>query len=490
MPTSFSWLPFLCVNVLFAGAALSLGFFAGAWFLGGRRREPDGDDGDAERRALERQLTLAKSERLRELAIGVVSEIGEHTTRVRVITANLQALDLNDFEATGAGLVAAMAEIIAANNNLQQQLSVAEAQIKAQAEEIRDFEIESRTDSLTGLANRRAFDDELARRFSEWQRKGTQFSLLIMDLDHYKQFNDNFGHQTGDEVLRRVGKQLQLTCRGMDLPCRYGGEEFAVVMPATAGIETETSAERLRQVIEEMDLCIDGKKLNITCSIGVAEVIRSDDMASIVKRADAALYRSKRAGRNCGHLHNGIECVPLLGPSSAKPRVPQPPTSHPPATQSLDNLSNRTRFIEDLRRRIAECQRSNSPLAVMTVKIGAGEEIKQSRGPAAFNLTLDQIAHCLMSTFRKSDHVARLNEQTFVVLMPGTRGSDLHFVGERVERALDGLALADVDGPENLRVALGISTLQPVDTAESLIRRAEVETFRMDDPIALANGAR
>ena len=114
---------------------------------------------------------------------------------------------------------------------LQNRLAQAEKQIAAQAADLRSYETEARTDSLTGLANRRAFDDEMQRRFAEWQRRRTPFSLMILDIDHFKQFNDSHGHPAGDEVLRNVGKVLVKTARQMDLPCRYGGEEFAVILP-------------------------------------------------------------------------------------------------------------------------------------------------------------------------------------------------------------------------------------------------------------------
>ena len=490
MSLSDPWLIFLCVNFAFAGVALSFGFFVGVWYIDGQHNEEALSSVDAGRQALDRERALTNTERVCDLAIGVVSDIGEHSTRVHEITNNLQALDLNDLEATGAGLVSAMAELLTANSDLQQQLTAAQEQIKLQAEEIREYEIESRTDALTGLANRRAFDDELARRYSQWQRKATIFSLLILDLDHYKCLNDQHGHQAGDEVLRRVGELLRYTCRDMDLPCRYGGEEFAVILPATTAKEATISAERLRKGIEALELIIEGKTIRVTCSLGVAQVIPAEDIVHILKRADEALYYSKSAGRNCCHFHNGIACVPL----ATEPFEPSPVNrleARPrPASQVLDGLTNRTRFVEELRRGVADAKRSGEPLAVMTVQVVNHHEVQQIHGALPLVQMLESVARCLVSTFRPLDLVARLNDHTFVVLMPGTPGPQAGLVGEQLEQALGvQTSLLAFDEPR-VEVALGMATCEPADTVESLIRRAEIIQTTADKLAGVAGGVR
>ena len=143
-----------------------------------------------------------------------------------------------------------MDQMLAANTELQQRLEQAEKQLAAQAAEIKAHESEARTDSLTGLSNRRAFDDELKRRLSEWQRKGTPCTLVLLDIDFFKKFNDTHGHQVGDEVLRQVAKVLAAQSREMDVPCRYGGEEFAVILPATDALKACIVAERIRAAVE------------------------------------------------------------------------------------------------------------------------------------------------------------------------------------------------------------------------------------------------
>src|SRR4029079_9463224 len=122
-----------------------------------------------------------------------------------------------DSAGANAAVFTAMDQMLAANTELQQRLEQAEKQLAAQAQEIKAHESEARTDSLTSLSNRRAFDDELKRRLSEWQRKGTPCTLVLLDIDHFKKFNDTHGHQVGDEVLRQVAKVLIAQCREMDM---------------------------------------------------------------------------------------------------------------------------------------------------------------------------------------------------------------------------------------------------------------------------------
>src|SRR5262249_43341180 len=161
------------------------------------------------------------------------------------------------------------------------------------------------TDALTGVCNRRAFDDELNRRVAEWQRRKTMFSLVMLDVDHFKKFNDTHGHQAGDGVLKGVAKTLKDTLREMDFVARYGGEEFAAVLPVTNQSEALIAAERMRVAVEKAVFKFHGTELRVHCSFGVAQVLVDNTPAEMVRRADAALYQSKSAGRNCVHFHNG-----------------------------------------------------------------------------------------------------------------------------------------------------------------------------------------
>lgn len=166
-------------------------------------------------------------------------------------------------------------------------------------------------DELTGIANRRAFEYEIKRRISEWQRQRTPLGLLMIDIDHFKQINDLYGHRVGDDALRDLAKVLTAATREMDLIARYGGEEFAVILPGTTTTESKETAERVRQAIEDHPFTVEGHDVSLTVSVGIASAMRSDDANLLVRRADTALYSAKQRGRNQAYFHDGATCIAL-----------------------------------------------------------------------------------------------------------------------------------------------------------------------------------
>lgn len=162
---------------------------------------------------------------------------------------------------------------------------------RRRADKLRDS---AHTDALTGLGNRRAFDEVLARLQQRQREGGAGFSLLLLDLDHFKTYNDSFGHLAGDEALRQTGRLLPVALRPGDVATRYGGEEFAVLLPGTPLAHALGVAERIVGDIRDSDW----PHRAVTASIGVAEAIPGEAPAALVARADAALYAAKQAGRD------------------------------------------------------------------------------------------------------------------------------------------------------------------------------------------------
>jgi len=157
----------------------------------------------------------------------------------------------------------------------------------------------ARRDELTGLYNRRAFDSAFGRELGRVRRYGGLLSLAVFDLDHFKAVNDRFGHQAGDEVLRRFAATLRDCCREVDVPARHGGEEFAVMLPAAGTRAAAVYAERVRRETAALEVPAGGERLRVTVSAGVCKWTRAtDSMRAMLAAADRELYRAKRAGRN------------------------------------------------------------------------------------------------------------------------------------------------------------------------------------------------
>lgn len=156
------------------------------------------------------------------------------------------------------------------------------------------------TDSLTALYNRKHIMDLLALQFSRYRRNSVPFSLLLVDIDHFKQINDRYGHQAGDAALRQAGVIFHSVLRDTDSAGRYGGEEFLIILEQTTERQAVETAERLRATTEMSDLLFDGQKIRFTVSIGIATVMWGveDTIAGMIQRADRRLYLAKRFGRN------------------------------------------------------------------------------------------------------------------------------------------------------------------------------------------------
>ena len=179
--------------------------------------------------------------------------------------------------------------------------------IMRQSLEIQTHLAQANTDALTGVANRRVFEVELSRRLAQRQRQGTPLCLLIIDIDNFKSFNDDFGHLLGDAILKKIAKVLEAAARNMDVVARLGGDEFVVLLPGTELHAASHAAERLRSAISDSPLSYEGHEHTLTVSIGLTEAQLDDDATLLLKRSDSALYAAKDAGRNCCFRHGGPE---------------------------------------------------------------------------------------------------------------------------------------------------------------------------------------
>jgi len=200
-----------------------------------------------------------------------------------------------------SSLAAATLDMANHNQHLNEQLQRSGREIETLRSSLESVRVESLTDSLTGLANRRMFDETLRMRIEEARAQHSELCVILCDIDHFKRFNDTWGHHTGDQILRFLASALQAHARPDFLVARYGGEEFAVIMPRVGARGAAQTAEALRAAIQAKRLrrrSTNEDLGQVTVSIGIARLQPGDTPQGLVERADACLYASKRNGRN------------------------------------------------------------------------------------------------------------------------------------------------------------------------------------------------
>ncbi len=184
---------------------------------------------------------------------------------------------------------------------LAQRLHQANEQVESLQSKLREAEQFATTDALTGLWNRRSFEEKLSHHMARSRKDGRDLTLIILDVDHFKHINDSYGHLTGDDLLRIIAKTLKDYVKGKDLVCRYGGEEFVVLLPDTPLRGGVVVAEKIRKHFSQMSWKQKRTGVSmgkVTLSSGVATYRPPENMEQFFQRADVALYRSKKDGRN------------------------------------------------------------------------------------------------------------------------------------------------------------------------------------------------
>jgi diguanylate cyclase len=234
-----------------------------------------------------------------DAAVGTASTYTESLTSVSDKLGNSK--DREGLRAIVEGLVASANEMKQNNHALEARLNASKQEINQLQENLEVVRNESLTDPLTSLSNRKHFDESLAQAIADSVERSEPLSLVMTDIDHFKNFNDTWGHLTGDQILRLVAMSLKQNVKGQDIAARYGGEEFAVILPNTVLRSGLTVADHIRRAVMSKELMkrSTGQNLGrVTISLGVATARKGDTAQSLIARADACLYAAKRNGRN------------------------------------------------------------------------------------------------------------------------------------------------------------------------------------------------
>lgn len=249
---------------------------------------------------------------LTDTIANVIKQIGDAGQNSQVFGSQLRDFDgsLRTVVATdGQGVQEIVSRLIQAtqdmesqNRDLQAQLEGSSTQVTLLRDHLQQVRNEAMLDGLTGVGNRRCFDLKLVEHSKLALESSVELCVVLIDIDHFKRFNDTYGHRVGDQVLRVVGAQLKAAANGNDVPARYGGEEFALLLPDCPLAKATERADQLRRALSEQYLrnkqtgeCFG----QVTVSIGVARYRANEPLDDFMGRADTALYRAKRQGRNC-----------------------------------------------------------------------------------------------------------------------------------------------------------------------------------------------
>ena len=236
-----------------------------------------------------------------DLTHEVSADVDLHQDRVRAADDVLREAATGDNQS--ASWIPAISQILEANRDMQRQLNTAREKLNTQAEELQTVRQTATTDSLTHLKNRRAFDEHVESRFELRDQASHPTSLVLFDVDHFKQLNDTYGHQAGDQVLCRVASILYARLHDYGLAARYGGEEFAVIVDDFTVDQIAPAVEAVRYEISNRSIELDSERVKVTISCGLSQLAPEDSISQWIERADEAMYQAKHDGRNRGYIN-------------------------------------------------------------------------------------------------------------------------------------------------------------------------------------------
>ncbi len=403
-------------------------------------------------------------ERLRDLTHNVASDVDKHKALMGRISEELHASD--DQEPTA--VLRAVGKLIQSNERMQKQLNSAEEKLESQARQIVTHAVEAHTDALTSLANRRAFDKELGKAYRASIDRGTPTVIMMIDVDHFKSLNDTYGHRAGDEVLHGIATVLRERIPEEYLIARYGGEEFAVIFLNAAIETTGNIAEQARRAIGETCFDFDGLKLHVTASAGVAQFTPGEAAASLIGRADDALYASKELGRDCGHYHEGSKIVPLGYLPKANQQQAEKRRDPPPYDVGI---SSPEVFSSDLRRRLSEWKSGGAPLCILFVQIDDLGRMREQYEVENCDAVLRALTLSLKAVMRGIDHAARFEGEALSLLLPGATLRGAIGVAERLRAAASRCELPKRFELRHFTVSIGVAEAQVDEAEDQLIER-------------------
>jgi diguanylate cyclase (GGDEF)-like protein/PAS domain S-box-containing protein len=392
----------------------------------------------------------------------------------------------------------------AKNDQLEEMLGM----LKKSRDEIRRqnevLQILATRDSLTSCLNRRSFHEKYETVFRVAQRSEQPLACIMTDIDLFKSINDRYGHTQGDNVIVNVANTLQQTLRSTDTVCRYGGEEFCIILPGISLSQAIEMSERARKTIAQLALADepDGKLISITSSFGVAAIEHQpESLSQLIDRADKALYHSKRTGRNRvtawvpGKFnHDAVSAYcPVENARAGTARAATselPGSGRLPDLDSLTGLPNRKEFHSSIVSAVQSCRDCYQHASVMMLDLDMFNRINSTLGYTIGDELLRVVSNRIVEVLRSTDAVARLSDASAVTSIYRLGGDEFgilltgldctEFTGQIVNRIVESItSQIDLQGHEiHLSCSVGISLFpDDGDSADTLLKNASTALY-------------
>lgn len=445
--------------------------------------------------------------RLAEITATVASEVKQHSGNIQTVNDELSAIQQGDSSAVAA----AVCKLLVMNRETQQRLAHAELRLQAQQRQIADVANASKTDPLTGLANRRGLNEDLAIALAKFQEKQRPTALLMLDLDYFKRFNDKHGLTAGDQALKRAADVLLSKARESDTVARFGGEEFVVLFHGAKATAVLERAENMRRGIGEATTQTSGVEMRLGASAGIAELQSGDTAETLLKRADAALLAAKRDGRDCCYWDDNGRFQRLSRPSeepaappvavgpvgkAAKPASaatgtptasPASPTSSTrdtgpvhssspaPRHQSVELAADQfadASFVGQVARRVAEWRRGGATFSVALVRVGFPNGSSSEQTDEARRTALRIVQQFARASLRDMDLVTRWHQDGLAILLPGSLVTDAAGVVNRLRAAIETHEMPAPHAGLKLSLCAGVAEVIEGNDASRVLQRA------------------
>jgi diguanylate cyclase (GGDEF)-like protein len=419
--------------------------------------------------------------RVSELTTSVAQDVGQHNKSIQAISSELTTVAQTD----PSSVAAIVCKLLVANQELQGRLERAEATLQTHSRQLHDAVTTARTDALTGLLNRRALDEELATCLSDFKQCGQKSTLMILDVDRFKQFNDTYGHLIGDKGLVHVAGSLRSQAKSMDLVARFGGEEFVIVFCGQSAADIRQRADEMRRKISHRPMSIDGCEKIITASGGLSEIATGDTVADWLKRADSALYAAKNDGRDCAFEMHGKtleKIAPTEEQISPEPSIEcltQRTIIESAAELAAEAFAD-TSFVPSIARRIAEWRRGGTTLTVVLAQLDNSAALAEG-GENTLQAPMRKAMSAARASVREMDLVTRWQSNGVAMLLPSTSAADTKAVVRRLKSLM---STESSDQQTQISLSIGIAEGIEGNDAKRVLERAwlALETARCSGP--------